>query len=299
MADAYGSGPYGRKSLRVQLPSRPFLFWGFSMRKYGYKRPSATLYTRRRVRTKRPSFFLKFFSLLFLLVLLGGVLFLTGRYAWQVIARAQITDWHVKTVAVSGFSGGAQQTILARITPLIGQPFSMADASELQAQLVQQYPMFEEVDVSRGLLSGKLTVSGTPRHPVARFEMPDHRFKYIDQTSTIYADPQGPTDVLHVQLVGPVPEKLDPSFVELVQSILKLKKSIPFEALQLNLERNTVTMRLPDGSTIAFGAAHALKEKAARAAQIMDKIRGKYPTPVILNFEFFNQGKVFLTQKPH
>ena len=26
MADAYGSGPYGRKSLRVQLPSRPFLF---------------------------------------------------------------------------------------------------------------------------------------------------------------------------------------------------------------------------------------------------------------------------------
>ncbi len=26
LADAYGSGPYGRKSLRVQLPFRPFYF---------------------------------------------------------------------------------------------------------------------------------------------------------------------------------------------------------------------------------------------------------------------------------
>ena len=99
--------------------------------------------------------------------------------------------------------------------------------------------------------------------------------------------------------MGDVPEKLQPSFVEMVQSVLKLKKSLPFEALQLNLQDNTVTMRLPDDSIIHFGPARDLKAKAARAAQIMDKARSTYPAPVTLNFEFFEQGKVFLTLSAH
>lgn len=269
------------------------------MRKYGYKRPAATLYTRRRVRTNKPSFFFRFFFLLVLVIGVGGALFLGVRAGWRVLSDAQISDWHVKTVVVSGFTGARENAILTQITPLVGQPFSMADAQKLQTQLAQKYPMFDEVDVTRGLLSGKLKVSGQLRRPVARFELPDHSYQYVDSTSTVYADPQGSADVLQVELVGPVPAKLEPSFVELVQSLLKLKKSIPFESLQLDIVHNTVTLHMPDGSLIHFGAPKALKQKAMRAAQIMEKIRGKYETPVVLNFEFFNRGKVFLTQKPH
>ena len=58
-------------------------------------------------------------------------------------------------------------------------------------------------------------------------------------------------------------------------------------------------MRLPDESVIHFGTASELKTKALRAAQIMDKVRGKYPAPITLNFEFFEQGKVFLTLSAH
>ncbi len=269
------------------------------MRKYGYYRPSATLYTRRRVRTKRPSFFFKFFFLLLLLGGIGWCGFWGVRYGYHLIKDAQITDWHVKAVAVSGVGGPLEKELFAKAAALEGKPFSFEQAEALRKEFIKAYPMLKHITVVRGLLSGKLKISAKPREPVAQFILPDGSRQYIDPDSTVYADPQGPQTVPQVQLVGPVPEKLQPGFVEMVQSVLKLKKSLPFDALQLDLQNNTVTMRLPDESMIRFGVATDLKAKAARAGQIMDQARAKYNMPVTLNFEFFEQGKVFLTLSAH
>ncbi len=269
------------------------------MRKYGYHRPSATLYTRRRVRTKKPSFFFKFFFCLLLLAGIGWCGFWGVRYGYHLIKDAQITDWHVKSVSVSGVDGAIKKELFAKAATFEGKPFSFNQAEALRKEFIKTYPMLKHVTVVRGLLSGKLKISAKPREPVAQFILPDGSRQYIDPDSTVYTDPQGPQAAPQVQLVGPVPEKLQPSFVEMVQSVLKLKKSLPFESLQLNLQDNTVTMRLPGGSAIRFGAATDLKAKAARAAQIMDKARAKYDVPVTLNFEFFEYGKVFLTLSAH
>lgn len=270
------------------------------MRKYGYNRPSATLYVRRRtVRKKRPSFFFKFIFLLLLLAGIGWCGFVGVRYAYQLLREAQITDWHVKSVVVCGVSGPLEKEISAQAEALIGKPFSFNQAETLRSEFIKTYPMLKHITVVRGLLTGKLKITAKPRKPVAQFVLSDGSYKYIDEDSTVYMDPNGPQNAPRVQLVGDVPEKLQPSFVEMVQSVLKLKKSLPFEALQLNLQENTVTMRLPDDNIIRFGAAKELKAKAARAAQIMDKVRGKYQAPMTLNFEFFEQGKVFLTLSAH
>ena len=301
MADAYGSGPYGRKSLRVQLPSRPFLFWNNSMRKYGYKRPSATLMvTRKRpARRAKPSSFSKFFLFLFLVVAIAWGSFWGVRYGYQVLRNAQITDWHVKSVQVSGLTGQREKEVFMLAASLEGKPFSAADANVLRQKISKQYPMLTRVSVTRGLLSGKLKISAQPRRPVAHFFWPDHSHKYVDEESVVYADPQEVQQVLRVDVTGEVPDKLQPSFVELVQSLLKLKKSLPFESLQFNLADNTVTMRLPDQSIIRFGQANHLKQKVQRAAEIMALSRAKYPAPVALDFSFFEEGKVFLTQTTH
>ena len=82
------------------------------MRKYGYHRPSATLYTRRRVHTKRPSFFFKFIFLLLIVGGLGWCGFVGVRYGYYLIRDAQLTDWHVKSVSVSGVSGTIEKEIL-------------------------------------------------------------------------------------------------------------------------------------------------------------------------------------------
>lgn len=269
------------------------------MRKYGYNRPSATLYKRRRVRSKKPSFFFKF---IFLLILLGGIGwcgFIGVRYGYHLIKDAQITDWHVKSVSVTGVDGMIAKEMWAQANALQGKPFSFEQAEKLRKEFSKNYPMLKHISVVRGLLSGKLKISAKKREPVAQFILPDGSRKYIDSDSTIYTDPNGPQQAPRVQLVGNVPDKLQPSFVEMVQSVLKLKKSLPFEALQLDLQNNTVTMRLPDESVIRFGPARELKAKAARAAQIMDKARSTYPAPVTLDFEFFEQGKVFLTLSAH
>lgn len=270
------------------------------MRKYGSNRPSATLYVRRRTTRKRkPSFFLKFLLMLLVAGAIAWGVFAGGRYGYYLIKNAQITDWHVKSVSVRGVDGTIEKQIFEKISALQTQPFSFSDAEKLRKELVQAYPMLRNVSVSRGLLTGKLKVSATPREPVARFLLPDRSYKFIDKDSVVYADPNGPRQIAQVELVGEVPAKLQPSFVELVQSVLKLKKSLPFEALQFNLQENTVTMRLPDQSIVRFGTAEHLKSKATRAAQIMDIAREKYQKPVTLNFEFFNQGKVFLTLYAH
>ena len=269
------------------------------MRKYGYNRPSATLYKRRRVRSKKPSFFFKFILLLFVLGGLGWCGFMGVRYGYYIIKDAQLTDWHVKSIVITGVDGAIEKEMRAKAVALQGKPFSFEQAENLCKEFTKTYPMLKHIRVVRGLFSGKLKIVGKKREPVAQFVLPDGSRHYIDPDSTVYADPNGPQNVPLVQLVGEVPEKLQPSFVEMVQSVLKLKKSLPFEALQLDLQGNTVTMRLPDESIIRFGAAKDLKAKAARAAQIMAQARSRYPVPVTLNFEFFEQGKVFLTLSAH
>lgn len=270
------------------------------MRKYGYNRPSATLYVRRQtVRKKRPSFFFKFFLFLFLILGIGGGGYLGARYVYRVVKSAQLTNWHVKAVAVSGLDGALEKEIFTTAAAFEGKPFSFADSEKLQQQFVKQYPMLRHVSVTRGLLSGKLKVSAKRREPVAQFVLPDQTRKYIDQDSRVYADPNGPQNVPQVSLVGDVPDQLKPSFVELVQDVLKLKKSLPFESLEFDLQQNTVTLRLPDRSVVSFGPATELKSKARRAAQIMDLVRQKYQQPATVNFEFFEQGKVFLTLSAH
>ena len=269
------------------------------MRKYGYNRPSVVLYKRRRVRSQRPSFFLKFFFLLFILGGIGWCGFIGLRYGYRLVKEAQITDWHVKSVSVSGVSGVLEKEMLSKATAWDGKPFSLSQAEELRQQFIKTYPMLKNISVVRGLLTGKLKISAKPREPVAQFVLPDGTRQYIDADSTVYTDVNGSQNTPQVQLVGNVPEKVQPSFVEVVQSMVKLKKSLPFESLQLHVQENTVTMRLPDDSVIRFGVAKDLKAKAVRAAQIMDKVRGKYQAPVTLDFEFFEQGKVFLTLSAH
>ena len=133
----------------------------------------------------------------------------------------------------------------------------------------------------------------------ARFVLPDHSYKYLDASSTVYEDPQGPEELLHVELFGEVPDKFPASFVEWVENILKLKKVLPFESLQVEVPSSTVTMRLTDKSVIHFGSGERLKEKAARASQILEVARQTYAVPLVLDFAYFDQGKVFLTHSSH
>ena len=268
------------------------------MRKYGYSRPSSTLYVRRRRPTtrKKPSSFPKFFVSLLLIVVACSGLWLAGRYAWRVFSQAQFADWHVKTVSVDGITGPREEEIFAKAAVFQDKSFSAQEGRQLQNQLAADYPLLTDISVSRGFLSGRLTVSVKHREPVAQFVLPDGSVRYVDRTSTVYTDPDAPEGALPVELNGAVPEKVPGSFVELVQSMLKLKKTLPFEALSFDVTDNTVIMRLPDQSVICFGPAEHLKEKVARAEQILAVAKEKYSSPVKLDFKFFDQGKVFLTQ---
>lgn len=305
MADAYGSGPYGRKSLRVQLPFRPFFiyFWFLHMRMKDYYRPPASsLGKKKRVVRKRKSFF--FFKPALTVILfsvLAFAVYFVCSTGYKLITSSQISNWQVKTVKVKGITGAIGKEILTSANSFQGNSFSLKDAAEFRNLIVQKYPMLREVEVSRGLLSGELTVSAKRRTPVAKFVLPNKTVKYIDSDSTVYADPN--PDVLSsipfVELEGDVPEKISSEFVDLVERTLKLEKDLSFAFLRMDLKKNTVKMYMPDGCVIDFGTANYLKKKADRAAQIIALERNNDVHPYELNFKFFENGKVFLTQLPH
>ena len=271
------------------------------MKTRNYYRPSTvSLGKKKRVARRRSGtrFFLKILILLFLLAACAGGGWLLVSKGYQLLVQTNLSQWTVKKVAVCGLTDRLQAQVLAQIQPYQGQPFPAEKSLSLRQTITQKYPMLKQVRVKRGLLSGVLTVCAAHREPLAQFKMPDGSVKYIDADSTVYTDAtvKGDASILPVELEGQVPEKLSTEFVELVKSVLKLRKELNFAFLQMNMTNNTVKLYMPDESVIDFGQAKQLKKKADRAVQILALARKKYPAPFVLDFRFFENGKVFLTQ---
>ena len=273
------------------------------MKKYDYYRPSASSLGRKKrvVRRQGSSFFFRFFLVAVLLLVVGCGGWLALSKGYRMLVNSQITDWHAKTISVTGVTGQINKEISALAAPYEGKAFSVKDAAALREAIVKRYPMLKGVSVSRGLLSGKLSVSAVHREPIAKFVLPDDTIRYIDEDSTVYADPNPNLlePVPFVELSGPVPEKLSPEFIDLVESTLKLNNELDFAFLQMDLRNNTVKMHMPDGCVIDFGPAVQLKRKADVAARILAYSREHYGELKSLDFHFFKYGKVFLTQTSH
>lgn len=274
------------------------------MKTRNYYRPSTVTLGKKKRVVRRKSvarFFLKI--MLFLLLAVGLV---AGGWwgiskCYKLITQASLTNWQAKTIVVCDMAGRFQKPLLSLASSYQNQLFTVQDALKLRQTIIKQYPMLKDVSVNRGLLSGKLTLCATRRKPIAKFVRPNATVEYIDADSTVYQDPspQENISVPFVELEGKVPDKLPAEFIDLVESTLQLNKELNFTFLRMNLTNNTVKMYLPDESVIDFGSAWHLKQKAARAANILGYARQKYKAPFVLNFAFFEEGKVFLTQKPH
>ena len=244
---------------------------------------------------------MKFFLFLAASVFVVGGGWLVISKGYDLLVQANVADWQAKKVVVDGVNGPLQKQLLALITPYQDQPFPAEKSVSLRETISRKFPMLKRVKVKRGLLRGTLTVSAERRTPLARVKPVNGPTRYLDADGVIYpdADVDTPAEVVSVVLEGPVPGKLETHLVELVQHAVKWRKELAFTSLHINLTDNTVQMYLPDESVIDFGPAVQLKNKATRAVQIWSLARKKYPVPFVLDFRFFENGKVFLTQRAH
>lgn len=258
---------------------------------------------RRPVRAKkRPYFLFRFLLLLVTACVLGAGVWLGLTKTYEKISQAEITNWHVKDVQVSGISGTLQERVAAAVLPYKGQAFPSEQVAAVRKEMQAAFPMLTDVAVSRKLLSGVLKVSARLRTPVAQLLLPDSSVRYLDEKSVVYEDNEQFSyngDLVRIELQGAVPEQLDESFVGMLRDMIKLQKNLSFSTLKLDTDTNRVEMRLPDKSEILFGPAADLKNKARRAARIMEYAGQHIKGPVQLDFSFFDDGKIFLTQQTH
>ena len=264
------------------------------MRKYTTYRRCAP--TRKRYTARSPKIFpfLKFvFCVILIGVLVGGI-YVGLHKGYAAFMQTDVSNWKVKNTFVGGMNGALQKEIETYAQTFQGSPFTAKDAYNLRMELTQKYPMLKDIAVTRKLVSGTLKIVAKMREPVAQFKLPDGTVKYVDKDSNVYTDTQAHA-VASVELIGQVPEKLRPDFIDLVQSTLRLDKQLDFQTLRMNLTENTVMMVLPDQTVLDFGPAQQLKQKAQRAVQVLHFAREHYKGPYQLNFRFFDKGKVFLT----
>lgn len=272
------------------------------MKKYDYYRPSASSVGRKKKNRKKASFsFLK--PLVFFLIFVGlcFAAYLGASKTYAAFSASRLGKWKPKAAVVSGADGVMGKELQAAADKKLNAVFSVQDAVALQSALAKKYPQLRRISVKRGILSGKLKISVKRRVPVAKFILPDGAVRFIDEDSTVYADPN-PAPLLtvpFVELEGSVPEKLGAEFVGLVQSALKLKDQLDFAFLRFNAGADTVRMYLPDECVINFGPAKNLREKARRAAQIEALAKEGFAHPHELDFTYFDDGKVFLRQTAH
>lgn len=270
------------------------------MKKYDYYRPSASsLGKKRNLRKKRSALpFVKIILLLTALALIGLAVYLAVSKGYAAFSASKISRWQPSAVAVSGVEGALAKEVGELASLRLNKPFSVKDAAILREEFAKKYPQLRKVSVRRGLVSGKLSISMQRRTPLAKFIQADGQDRFIDSDATVYADPAPDAlqNIPFVEVAGKVPEKLSEEFVELLQSTLSLGKDLNFSFLRFDLNHNTVKMFMPDGCVVDFGSAENLKKKAARAATIIIHSRERYKHPLTLDFSFFEEGKVFLTQ---
>ncbi len=270
------------------------------MKKYDYYRPSASSLGRKKKyrRTSSVSFFKPLvFFLIFAILCFAAYAGVSKAY--KAFSASRLGTWQADGATVSGADGELAKELQAAANKKLGQNFSVSDAVDFQAQLAKKYPQLRDVSVKRGLLSGKLKVSVKRREPIAKFLLPGGAVRFVDEDSTVYADPN-PDPLLSVpfvELQGTVPDNLGTEFVDLIQSAVKLKKHLDFAFLRFNTDKNTVRLYLPNDTVILFGKAQNLRAKARRAAQIEAVFAQRgLPVPHELDFTYFDDGKVFLRQ---
>ncbi len=268
------------------------------MKKYAYYRSAASVGKKRKIRKTAAVSFFKYITLFFVFLLLCAGLYGLARRGYAAWSASRMGNWQPTAAAVSGADGILSKELLDVAQRKLKVPFSAQDALQLQTELKQHYPQLRQIRVQRGLLSGKLKISVKRRIPVARLTQKG-KLQFMDEDGTLYSDPH-PDPLLTVpaiELQGNTPENLGEEFAGFVRSVLKLKDQLEFTALQFNLQTDTVTMLLPDGSRMSFGPAKQLRQKARRAAQIRALAQKTQSQPYELDFTYFDEGKVFLRQK--
>lgn len=271
------------------------------MKRTDYYRPSyASLGKKKRIRKKQSLSFFKPILLFIVFIALCYGVYVLANKAYAAWALSEAGKWTAEQAVVSGVDKEITEQLHALVRPKLNQPFSVQDAVALQAELTGRYPQLRSIRVKRGLLSKKLKIAVQPRVPIAKFQK-DNLEKFIDEDGMIYTDPKPlqEAQVPLVDLTGTVPQRLGEEYIELIQSVLKLKRQLNFVRVQFNLTNDTVKIYLPEDNEIDFGKAQSLRQKARRAAQIQAHLPAAVPQKYVLDFTYFEDGKVFLRQKAH
>lgn len=268
------------------------------MKKYNTYYPAVRASKTKKIR-KKPSFsFLKPILLFVIFVAICAGTYVLAKKTYHAVAASQLGTWTPSTATVSGADGTLAKELYAAVEEKLNKPFSTRDAVQLQRQLVRAYPQLRHVSVKRGLLTSKVKVTVKRRVPVAQFYVSDGSIRFIDEDGSIYEDkkPDPLRTISTVAFKGTIPTQLNQELVDLIESTLKLKSQLEYASLQFDLTNNTVEMVLPDQCKIYFGQAKNLRQKARRAAQIEELARETAPHPHVLDFTYFDDGKVFLRQ---
>lgn len=304
MADAYGSGPYVRKDLRVQIPFRPFIFSrnpqtaAAGVKMYTVNKNARKRFTPIRSKRQKALRLRRFIIILVSIVLLAGAFFALKKAAGLIFnaeTRPSWLVWHVKKINISGEEGDIVYDVEKYISFNEGDAVTRADASGLERILSRNLKELKSVSVWRNFFNGNLNIKIKKHMPFARLKTPSKTY-LIEEGGLVFNDDKTPVNppLFEVSVQGQIKGELLPKeFVELIKA-LKASAVLDIKEVSVDLEDYSFNLKLKSGFADMGGIKDGPKKLGRLKSVLAEAQRRGFKEPYDINFNYFDDGKIYL-----
>ena len=238
-----------------------------------------------------------FLFLLCIAVFCGGIWGLkkAAALAFNTESRPSWLEWHVKDINITGETGPITEEVKKYISVKEGDVMTHSDSAAVERLLKTNLKELKKVSVWRNYLNGNLNIKIKKHIPFALI-ITENKNYLFEEGGLVFPDDKSPENehLFKIKANSQIKDDLLPQeLVELVKA-LKNANTIGLKETFWNVESNTFSLLLKDGKAEmgSFKDGPLKVSYLARVLKESDK-RG-FKTPFEINFDYFNDGKIYL-----
>ena len=209
--------------------------------------------------------------------------------------RPSWLEWHLKKINITGESGPLVEEVAKYITFEEGDVMTHSDSAALGRLLSTNIKELKKVSVWRNLFNGNLNIKIKKHKPFALIKTVSKDY-LMEEGGLIFPDDKAPEngDLFKITVEGQIKDDLLPKeLVELVKA-LKTADDIGLEETLLDMDKNTFSLKLKEG-TARMGGFKKGPDKILYLAKVLkESAKRGFKKPFDIDFDYFNDGKIYL-----
>ncbi len=237
------------------------------------------------------------FLLLLPFIAVGLYFGVTAAAGWaHTLKTPSWLEWRLKTVKIAAPSQEGAAAAAKFINLQAGTPLKRAQVIMLEDMLRENLKEMEKITVRRNFFNGELKISLKPRVPLAKLNQ-NGRALFIDGFGTIFPMESAPpaSDILVLNVNGEIKDDLLPQELVKLLKALNAARALGFNEITVDAAKHVFTFTTLRGARVYIGGFEGAERKLALVGDMLGAAsRKKISPPYEINFNYFDDGKVYL-----